>query len=56
MVPPFLGFGWYQFRWGYKSTKDLEYVLNNEIKNYIPLDGIWTDLVFCQIIKILYYL
>ena len=46
MVPPFWGFGWHQCRWGYKSTKDLEYVLNNYIKYDIPLDGIWTDLDF----------
>ena len=46
IIPPFWGFGWHQCRWGYKSTKDLENVLNNYIKYDIPLDGIWTDLDF----------
>ena len=45
-LPPFWGFGWHQCRWGYKSTKDLEDVLNNYLKYDIPLDGIWTDLDF----------
>ena len=46
VLPPFWGFGWHQSRWGYKSTKDLETVLNNYMKYDIPLDGIWTDLDF----------
>ena len=46
VLPPFWGFGWHQSRWGYKSTKDLENVLNNYLKYDIPLDGIWTDLDF----------
>ena len=45
-LPPFWGFGWHQCRWGYKSTKYLEDILNNYIKYDIPLDGIWTDLDF----------
>ena len=45
-LPPFWGFGWHQCRWGYKTTKDLEDILDNYIKYDIPLDGIWTDLDF----------
>jgi alpha-glucosidase (family GH31 glycosyl hydrolase) len=45
-LPPFWSFGWHQSRWGYKTTKDLEKVLENYIMYNIPLDGIWTDLDF----------
>ena len=44
IVPPFWALGWHQCRWGYKTTKDLFYVLNNYTHYKIPIDGIWTDL------------
>ena len=45
-LPPFWAFGWHQCRWGYKSTIDLENILENYMIYEIPLDGIWTDLDF----------
>ena len=47
-LPPFWAFGWHQSRWGYKSTKELENVLNNYNKYDIPLEAIWADLDFLQ--------
>ena len=47
-LPPFWAFGWHQSRWGYKTTKDLEKVLENYNKYNIPLDAIWADLDLLQ--------
>ena len=43
-LPPYWAFGWHQSRWGYKTTKDLEKVLENYKKYDIPLEAIWADL------------
>ena len=44
VLPPFWAFGWHQSRWGYKTTKDLEKILDNYRKYNIPLEAIWADL------------
>ena len=43
-LPPYWAFGWHQSRWGYKTTKDLEKVLDKYKKYDIPLEAIWADL------------
>ena len=43
-LPPYWALGWHQSRWGYKTTKDLEKILNNYNKYHIPLESIWADL------------
>ena len=43
-LPPYWAFGWHQSRWGYKTTRDLEKVLENYKKYDIPLESIWADL------------
>ena len=47
-LPPFWAFGWHQSRWGYKTTKDLEKVLDKYNRYNIPLDAIWVDLDLLQ--------
>ena len=43
-LPPYWAFGWHQSRWGYKTTRDFEKVLENYKKYDIPLESIWADL------------
>ena len=48
ILPPLWAFGWHQSRWGYKTTKELENVLNKYNKYDIPLEAIWADLDFLK--------
>ncbi len=43
-IPPFWAFGFQQSRWGYKTEKDIQTVVQNYQKLNIPIDGVCLDI------------
>jgi len=48
ILPNFWALGWHQSRWGFKNTNEMQNVVNNYIKNKIPIDTIWSDIDYMK--------
>lgn len=44
MMPPFWALGYHQSRWGYKTIDETAEVVENYLKNHIPLESITNDI------------